>query len=54
MTLARVVLRYDMELYNTTDKDIEIRHASIVGYPKKSSDPEFGQVIVKVVGKRGL
>jgi hypothetical protein len=54
MTLARIVLTYDMELYNTTDKDIEIYHASIVGYPKKSSDPDFGQIIVKVTGKRAL
>ncbi|KAF3402712.1 Trichodiene oxygenase [Talaromyces pinophilus] len=54
MTLARIVLTYDMELYNTTEKDIEIHHASIVGYPKKSRDPDFGQVVVKVTGRRGL
>ncbi|GAM37558.1 benzoate 4-monooxygenase cytochrome P450 [Talaromyces pinophilus] len=54
MTLARTVLTYDMELYNTTEKDIEIHHASIVGYPKKSRDPDFGQVVVKVTGRRGL
>lgn len=54
MTLARIVLTYDMELYNTTEKDIEIYHASIVGYPKKSRDPDFGQVIVKVTGRRTL
>lgn len=54
MTLARIVLTYDMELYNTTEKDIEIYSASIVDYPKKSKDPEFGQVVVKVTGRRGL
>ena len=54
MTLARIVLTYDMSLHNTTDADIEIHHASIVGYPRKSSDPEFGQVIAKVIGRRAL
>lgn len=53
-TLARIVLTYDMELYNTTDKDIEIYHANVVGYPRKSKDPDFGQVTIKVIGRRAL
>lgn len=54
MTLARIVLTYDMELYDTTHEDVELYHARIVGYPKKSSNPTRGQIIVKVKGKRAF
>lgn len=54
MTLARIVLMYDMELYDTTLEDVEIYHARIVGYSKKSSNPIRGEVTVKIKGKRAL
>lgn len=54
MTLARIVLKYDMELYDTTHEDVELHHARIVGYPRKSNNPTRGQIIVKITGKRAL
>lgn len=52
IAIARIAHAFDMELYHTTQKDIEVYHVRLVGYPKKvrGQSPGRGQVKVKVTG----
>lgn len=53
LTIAKLVLSYDMELCGTTIDDLALDHVRLAGYPskaKKSENPR-GEVIVKVLGR---
>lgn len=52
-TLARVALTYDMDLYQTTDDDLVLHHARILGYPKrvKGKKSNLGEIEVKITGR---
>jgi len=53
LTLARVVCNFDMDLYNTTVKDVQIHTVLIIGQPEivKGKGPGQGEVKVKVTKK---
>ena len=55
LTIARIVRSFDMELYETTRKDVEIYHARVVGYPKKvkGQGEGRGETKIKVTRKTG-
>lgn len=53
LTIARLVLSYDMELHGTTIDDLALDHVRLAGYPnkaKKSENPR-GEIFVKVLGR---
>ena len=53
LTIARIVLTFEMDLYETTLEDVGIYHARIVGYPRKLKGQAVGrgEIYVKVTGK---
>lgn len=53
LTIARVILNYDMELSNTIADDVSIGSVLIIGQPKedKSRGPGQGEVEVMVTRK---
>jgi len=44
LALARIVRRFEMDLYETTEEDIETYHVRLTGYPRKGR----GEVKVKI------
>ena len=56
LTIARIIRRYDMDLYDTIEDDVGIHNVRIVGYPKKTAERGEGQGEVKVMvtGTTGL
>ena len=55
MAVSRITRQFDFELYDTTDADLDITHARIVGYPKINPNklrPETtGEIHVNVLKK---
>lgn len=54
MTFARVFGKFDMELDNTTAKDVAIEKIYITGYPRLTSSRKHGAAEVKVKIMRKL
>lgn len=44
LTVARIIRRFEMELYETTESDVEAYHIRLTGYPRKGK----GEVKVKI------
>ena len=53
LTIARIVLTFEMDLHETTLEDLGIYHARLVGYPRKVKGQAVGrgEIQVKVTGK---
>ena len=53
LAFVRVVRNYDMDLYNTTVKDVQVHSVLIIGQPEvvKGKGPGQGEVKVKVTKK---
>lgn len=53
ITIARLVLSFDMDLSGTTTDDLSIDHVRLVGYPKKARHTANarGEIKVKVTGR---
>ncbi|POR38211.1 Cytochrome P450 CYP58R1, partial [Tolypocladium paradoxum] len=53
LTLARIVSAFDMELYETTVRDVRMEYIRAVGYPRKPKNciNRRGEVMVKVTGR---
>jgi hypothetical protein len=53
ITIARLVLSFEMELCNTTVEDLSIDHVRLVGYPKKAkyTANARGEIMVKITGR---
>jgi hypothetical protein len=49
LTFARLLRSFDMELFNTTMKDIQIHRAYVIGQPKIVKGKGEGQGEVKVL-----
>lgn len=56
LTIARLVLTFDMDLHETTKDDVKLDSVRLIAYPKTSKNgaKARGEIMVKVTGRVNL